>query len=185
MLVANADNNTVAVVDVRTPGSSQVEGWVPVGWYPTSVSFSGDGSRFFVLNGKGLTSEPNPRGPQPGGVRMEGRYTANMLQGALSIVPMPDSPALQAYTRRVLELTPYKELTRLAPAGAPLDSPIPRRVGESSPIKHVFYVIRENRTYDQVLGDIARGNGDPVADALRRRDHAECPRPRARVYAVR
>jgi YVTN family beta-propeller protein len=161
MLVANADNNTVAVVDVRTPGSSQVEGWVPVGWYPTSVSFSGDGSRFFVLNGKGLTSEPNPRGPQPGGVRMEGRYTANMLQGALSIVPMPDSPALQAYTRRVLELTPYKELTRLAPAGAPVDSPIPRRVGESSPIKHVFYVIRENRTYDQIFGDIARGNGDP------------------------
>jgi YVTN family beta-propeller protein len=161
MLVANADNNTVAIVDVRTAGSSQVEGWVPVGWYPTSVSFSSDGSRFFVLNGKGLTSEPNPRGPQPGGVRMEGRYTASMMQGALSIVPMPDASALQAYTRRVLELTPYKDATRLAPAGAPLDSPIPRRVGGSSPIKHVFYVIRENRTYDQEFGDIARGNGDP------------------------
>src|SRR3954469_22922840 len=161
MLVANADNNTVAVVDVTTAGASRVDGWIPVGWYPTAVSFSRDGSRVFVVNGKGLTSEPNPRGPQPGGVRMEGRYSANMLQGALSIVPMPDPTALQAFTRRVLDLTPYKDTTRLAPAGAPLDSPIPRRVGRSSPIKHVFYVIRENRTYDQVLGDIARGNGDP------------------------
>ena len=161
MLVANADNNTVAVVDVTKPWSSQVLGWVPVGWYPTSVSFSRDGSRFFVLNGKGLMSEPNPRGPQPGGIQLPGRYTANLLQGALSIVPMPDATALQAYTRRVLDLTPYKDATRLAPPGAPIDSPIPRRVGGSSPIKYVFYVIRENRTYDQVFGDIARGNGDP------------------------
>ena len=161
LLVANADNNTVAVVDVTSPGASKVLGWVPVGWYPTAVSFSRDGSRFFVLNGKGLTSEPNPRGPQPGGLRLDGQYTGNMLQGALSIVPMPDATALQAFTRRVLDLTPYKDTTRLAPAGAPIDSPIPRRVGGSSPIKYVFYVIRENRTYDQVFGDIARGNGDP------------------------
>ncbi len=161
MLVANADNNTVAVVDVTTPWASRVEGWIPVGWYPTSVSFSPDGSRFFVLNGKGLTSEPNPRGPQPGGIQLPGNYTGNMLQGALSIVQMPDATALQAHTRRVLELTPYKDTTRLEPAGAPADSPIPRRVGGSSPIKYVFYVIRENRTYDQVFGDIARGNGDP------------------------
>jgi DNA-binding beta-propeller fold protein YncE len=161
MLVANADNNTVALVDVSKPGASRVEGWVPVGWYPTGVAFSRDGSRLFVLNGKGLTSEPNPRGPQPGGIRLDGQYTGNMLQGALSIVPTPDETALKAFTRRVIELTPYKDTTRLAPAGAPLDSPIPRRVGGSSPIKHVFYIIRENRTYDQVLGDIARGNGDP------------------------
>ena len=161
MLVANADNNTLAVVDVKTAGASRVEGWIPVGWYPTSVLFSRDGSRVFVLNGKGLTSEPNPRGPQPGGVRLEGRYTGNMLQGALSIIQRPDVPMLASLTRRVLELTPYKDVTRLAPAGAPLDSPIPRRVGATSPIKHVFYVIRENRTYDQVFGDIPRGNGDP------------------------
>jgi YVTN family beta-propeller protein len=162
MLVANADNNTVAIVDVESAGRSEVEGWVPVGWYPTSVMFSRDGSRFFVLNGKGLTSESNPRGPQPGNVRGEGRYTGSMLQGALSIVPTPDATARAAMTRRVLELTPYKDATRLAPAGAPIASPVPRRVGGSSPIKHVFYVVRENRTYDQVFGDIPRGNGDPA-----------------------
>ena len=161
MLVANADNNTVAIVDIKSPGASEVEGWVPVGWYPTTVTFSPDGSRFYVLNGKGLTSEPNPRGPQPGNVRVEGRYTGNMLQGALSIVPTPDAATRAAMTRRVLEITPYKDVTRLAPAGAPIASPIPRRVGGSSPIKYVFYVIRENRTYDQVFGDLPRGNGDP------------------------
>jgi YVTN family beta-propeller protein len=161
MLVANADNNTVAIVDIKTAGSSEVEGWVPVGWYPTSVLFARDGSRFFVLNGKGLTSEPNPRGPQPGNVRVEGQYTGNLLQGALSIVPAPDAATLAAMTRRVRELTPYRETTRLAPAGAPIASPIPRRVGGTSPIKHVFYIVRENRTYDQVFGDMVRGNGDP------------------------
>jgi len=161
LLVANADNNTVAVVDVEKPGASEVEGWVPVGWYPTAVMFSHDGAQFFVLNGKGTTSEPNLRGPQPGAVAASGRYTGNMFQGTLSIVPTPDRPALAAMTRRVLALTPYKEATRLTPADAPIGNPIPRRVGGSSPIKHVFYIIRENRTYDQVLGDIPRGNGDP------------------------
>lgn len=161
LLVANADNNTVAVVDVEKAGASEVEGWVPVGWYPTSVLFSRDGSRFFVLNGKGLTSAANPRGPQPGGVRVEGQYTGNMLQGALSIVATPDKAALAAMTRKVYELTPYTEAGRLAPVDAPVASPIPRRVGGSSPMKYVFYIIRENRTYDQVFGDLPLGNGDP------------------------
>jgi YVTN family beta-propeller protein len=161
LLVANADNNTVAVVDIEKPGASEVEGWVPVGWYPTAVMFSRDGSKFFVLNGKGTTSEANVRGPQPGGAREDGQYTGNMFQGTIAIVPTPDRGALAAMTRRVLALTPYKEATRLTPADAPIGNPIPRRVGGSSPIKHVFYVIRENRTYDQVLGDLARGNGDP------------------------
>ena len=64
-------------------------------------------------------------------------------------------------TARVRELTPYSDAHRLAPAGAPAASPIPRRVGDSSPIKYVFYVIRENRTYDQILGDLPKANGDP------------------------
>jgi DNA-binding beta-propeller fold protein YncE len=160
MLVANADNNNVAMVDIRKPGASRVSGWVPVGWYPTSVLYSADGARVFVLDGKGLTSDRNLRGPQPGGVRVEAQYTGNMMQGALSIVPTPDAAALQAMTRRVYELSPYTAAHRLAPADAPVASPIPRRVGGSSPIKHVFYVIRENRTYDQVFGDIPSGNGD-------------------------
>src|SRR5439155_1504245 len=161
LLVANADNNTVAAVDVSKPGASEVQGWIPVGWYPTGVLFDRDGARFFVLDGKGLTSQPNPRGPQPGGARVDAQYTGNMFQGALSIVPTPTAAMLAQMTRRVRELTPYTDAGRLAPSDAPRASPIPPRVGGSSPIKYVFYVIRENRTYDQVFGDLAAGNGDP------------------------
>ena len=98
----------------------------------------------------------NPRGPYG-----DFQYTGSMLQGSLSIVPVPDDATLAAMTKKVYELVRYTEANRLAPAEAPKASPIPGRVGQPSPIKYVFYVIRENRTYDQVLGDVARGNGDP------------------------
>jgi len=162
LLVANADNNTVAVVDVGRPGASEVEGFVPAGWYPTGVAFDRSGKRFFVLNGKGLVSAPNARGPFPGDTDGEGRYTGNMFQGTLSLVDLPGDETLAAMTRRVRELTPYRDAHRLTPAGVPADSPVPARVGAPSPIKYVFYVIRENRTYDQVFGDLPMGNGDPT-----------------------
>ncbi len=79
----------------------------------------------------------------------------------MSIVPAPDERALDAYTKKVYALTPYSDAARLRPARAPAASPIPRAVGGASPIKHVFYIIRENRTYDQILGDMPEGNGDP------------------------
>jgi YVTN family beta-propeller protein len=160
LLVANADNNNVAVVDVRTPGASRVRGFIPTGWYPTAAGFSADGKSIYVLSGKGLTGMPNPRGPQPGVLTGEGQYSGAMLQGAFSVVPVPDAGALAAHTDKVYRLTPYSDASRLQPAGAPSGSPIPRKVGDPSPIKHVFYVIRENRTYDQILGDLEKGNGD-------------------------
>ncbi len=160
LLVANADNNNLAVVDVRTPGRSRVQGFVPTGWYPTAVRYAADGKSIHVLSGKGLAGMANPRGPQPGVLAAEGQYVGAMLQGAFSVVPIPDAPALAAYTEKVYRLTPYADATRLKPAGAPPGSPIPRKVGDPSPIKHVFYVIRENRTYDQILGDLEKGNGD-------------------------
>ena len=162
LLVANADNNTVAVIDVTKPGAGRVRGFIPTGWYPTGVTFDRDGRRIYVLNGKGLSSAANPRGPQPGLHGADGQYIAALLQGALSEITMPDEAALQALTKRAYEVTPYDDKTKLAPADAPIDSPIPGRVGAPSPIKHVFYVVRENRTYDQIFGDIPAGNGDPT-----------------------
>jgi YVTN family beta-propeller protein len=163
LLVANADNNTVAVVDVSAPTGSRVSGFIPTGWYPTGVAFSADGRAIFVLSGKGLTSAPNPRGPQPGvSSFVQEQYSGAMLQGALSVVPTPSADALDAFTKTVYRITAYRDEFRLAPANAPGASPIPRRVGDPSPIKYVFYVIRENRTYDQILGDLDRGNGDPT-----------------------
>jgi YVTN family beta-propeller protein len=162
LLVANADNNTVAVVDVSKPGESRVRGFIPTGWYPTGVTFDREGRRIYVLNGKGLTSAANPRGPHPGMRGADGQYIAALLQGALSEIAMPDDAELQALTKRAYEVTPYDDKTRLTPIDAPPDSPIPGRVGAPSPIKHVFYIVRENRTYDQIFGDISAGNGDPT-----------------------
>jgi YVTN family beta-propeller protein len=158
LLVANADNNTVAVVDVAKAGRAQVRGFIPTGWYPTAVQFSRDGTRLFVLSGKGLTSQANPRGPHPGVPAGEGQYAGAMLLGTLSVLDVPDQAALAAYTKTVLALAPGGEPEEAPPAG----SPIPSGPGRRSPIQHVFYVIRENRTYDQVLGDLPRGNGDPT-----------------------
>jgi hypothetical protein len=150
------------MVDVSKPGESRVNGFIPTGWYPTGVLFSRDGRDIFILSGKGLTSLANPRGPQPGIPTADaGQYSGSMLQGSLSIVPVPDAAMLARYTKTVYDVTPYSDATRLAPAGAPAASPIPRRVGGASPITHVFYIIRENRTYDQILGDLGRGNSDP------------------------
>jgi DNA-binding beta-propeller fold protein YncE len=163
LLVASADNNAVAVVDVSDPDHSAVAGFIPTGWYPTAAQFSRDGTKIFVLSGKGLTSSPNPRGAQPGVPGSgDGQYSGAMLQGSLSIIPTPDAITLLAMTKTVYALTPLAAATVLAPASAPSASPIPTKVGGRSPIKHVFYIIRENRTYDQILGDLERGNGDPT-----------------------
>jgi len=161
LLVANADNNTVALVDVSRPGLSRVRGFIPTGWYPTAAQFSRDGKRIFILSGKGLTSSANPRGRQPGVPGATGQYIGELLQGSLSVLPVPDDKTLAGYTQTVYRLTPYTAASRLVPKGVPAGSPVPRKVGGASPIKYVFYVIRENRTYDQILGDLPQGNGDP------------------------
>ncbi len=143
------------------PTESRVEGFIPTGWYPTAAQFSADARSIFILSGKGLTSAANPRGPQPAIPAAIGQRTREILQGSLSVVPVPDPRALAAYTKKVYAVTPYSDAVRLRPARAPAASPIPRAVGGASPIKHVFYIIRENRTYDQILGDMPEGNGDP------------------------
>ena len=152
LLVANADINAVAVVDVSNGGRSFVNGFIPTGWYPTGAIFSRDGASIFMLSGKGLVSAPKPT---DGGSELR-------LQGAVSMLAAPDRVTLADYTRRVLALTPYTDAGKLSPPDVPVGSPIPRVVGGSSPIKHVFYVIRENRTYDSILGDMRQGNGDPA-----------------------
>jgi len=162
LLVANADNNTVAVVDIARPGHSEVAGFVPTGWYPTAAMFSGDGRAMYVLSGKGLVSAPNPRFRRRELAGGEAQYVGSMLTGTLSILPAPDDAALQTLTKMAYGVAAYSDAHRLAPANAPAASPIPARVGLPSPIKHVFYVIRENRSYDQVFGDLERGNNDPT-----------------------
>ena len=150
LIVANADINAVAVVDVSNPARSFVDGFIPTGWYPTAAVFSKDGKQILISSGKGLLPSANPNN-----AGMERR-----MVGAVSLVATPDRVTLADYHRRVMSLSPYSDAIRMNP-NVPIGSPIPRTVGGVSPIKHVFYVIRENRTYDQVLGDLTEANGDP------------------------
>lgn len=155
LLVTNSDNNAVAVVDISQPGQSKVKGFIPSGWYPTAACFTRDGKKILILSGKGLTSTANPRGPE------DPNYIGQLLLGTLSMLVVPNDEQLALYTQRVYALTPYSDAIRLTPAHAPQNSPIPSKVGDKSPIKYIFYILRENRTYDQVLGDMEKGNGDP------------------------
>ncbi|HET6255262.1 MAG TPA: bifunctional YncE family protein/alkaline phosphatase family protein [Puia sp.] len=167
LYIANADNNYLALFDVSDPGHSRSLGFIPVGWYPTCVRMHG--GQIFVTNGKGLSSMPNPLEPQPGerqnknAYKKSGevidQYVGSMLKGTLSVIPVPTTEALAAYTGQVYANTPYSALKEQEAPGIP-GSPIPRKAGEISPIKYVFYVLKENRTYDQILGDLPQGNGD-------------------------
>jgi YVTN family beta-propeller protein len=162
LYIANADNNNIAIIDIAKRGKSEVEGFIPTGWYPTSVRTSKDGKRLFVANGKGVASAANPRGPQPTKPRdHDTQYIGALLKGTVSLIDLPGKTKLAQLTRRVYANSPYTD-ELLKSARAPrVKTAIPVRIGEPSPIKHVIYVIKENRTYDQVLGDMPEGNGDP------------------------
>ncbi len=158
LYAANADNNSLAVFDIREAGRSESEGFVPTGWYPTVVRVAGD--QLLVVNAKGLGSYANPGGPNPYISRTaETEYIARMFTGTLGVQPVPDGERLRELTDLVYANTPYTREKQLLAAGVD-GGPIPRRVGDPSPIKYVFYIIKENRTYDQVLGDLEQGNGD-------------------------
>ena len=170
LYIANADNNCVAVFDVSKRGASRSRGFIPVGWYATCVRTIGH--KLYVANGKGFSSYPNPYGPNPYGrgqtvtlhagdtVRKVQYIGGGLMMGTLSIVQTPTDAQLAVYTQAVYHNTPYKKENELVVAGAEAGNPVPSRVGDPSPIKHVIYIIKENRTYDQVLGDVKEGNGD-------------------------
>ncbi|UKT65878.1 bifunctional YncE family protein/alkaline phosphatase family protein [Pedobacter mucosus] len=169
LYIANADNNCLAVFDVSRPGTSQSQGFIPVGWYPTSVKVLG--SKILVTNGKGNTSMANPQGPQPiskvdnssyqmgSTANSRLQYIAGLFKGTLSFINTPKAEELKKFTKQVYANSPFTA-KRTLQADGEIGNPIPRKQGEKSPIKHVFYIIKENRTYDQVLGDLPQGNGD-------------------------
>jgi YVTN family beta-propeller protein len=161
LFVACSDMNSVGVVDI-SQARSRVLGFVPSGWYPTAAFGLPDG-RIGVLNGKGLGSFANPKGPNPlvevvrdrEGVRND-QYVATMQRGTVQLVDYPAEAKMEEYTREVLGNSPYRD-EKLEDPGTPANNPI----RPNGPIKHVIYIIKENRTYDQVLGDMKQGNGDP------------------------
>ncbi|MEO9004427.1 MAG: bifunctional YncE family protein/alkaline phosphatase family protein [Ginsengibacter sp.] len=170
LYIANADNNCLALFDVFKPGKSESKGFIPTGWYPTCVKTIGN--KIFVTNGKGFSSFPNPNGPNPSyakskvglhegdtAVAKYSQYIAGLFIGTMSIIHTPDTKQLSIYTKEVYDNTPYNKEKETVTEGME-GNPVPRSIKDASPIKYVFYVIQENRTYDQVLGDMKEGNGD-------------------------
>ena len=144
LFVAEADNNAVAVFDVAT---RRLLGRIPTDWYPTAVAEVG--KELFIASGKGHGTHGNPDGPVPLTNWPDERpraYTLGQLDGSMRVLPtVMTSAQLAEFTRRVTAANNWR----------------PRVAKHYPPFKHVIYIIKENRTYDQVLGDIEQGDGDP------------------------
>jgi len=170
LYIANADNNCLSVFDISKPGASFSKGFIPTGWYPTQVKVVG--TKLYVANGKGFHSMANPMGPNPlrkpikeskasGYIsKTKVQYIGGLLKGTMSVIPIPTDPILKNWTKWVYKNTPFNPKTTETAEGLG-GNPIPKSISEKSPIQYVFYIIKENRTYDQVLGDVKEGNGDP------------------------
>ena len=179
LYVANAHSNAVAVVllsdkvrgrmkaakMVSVP-KSKILGFIPTGQYPSAIAFA-DG-KIFIGNGKGTGFEassmrvnnsgrtPNPPNasfpPNEKKNRQGGQYSGSIVSGNISVVPLPDAPALARYTQQTMQ---NDGLLDFAP---------PALFAGKSPIKHVIYIIKENRTYDQVFGDVKTSGDGQAAD---------------------
>jgi DNA-binding beta-propeller fold protein YncE len=166
LYVANANINAIAVFEIETIGKSRSLGFIPTGWYPTSVRYL-KGGKLLIANGKGMLSKSNRHLTQPGNKQPPANvteYIAGLMQGTLGILTVPteeDALAEEMKKWTALTLTCMPPTQKKIEAAWTPGNPIPRKVGEKSPIQYVIYIVKENRTFDQVLGDLGRGNGDP------------------------
>ena len=165
LYVANGMDNAIAVVSLgknaslRGDGRSHVTGYIPTGAYPSSISIS-QNNWLYVTNLEGEGSRVKIR---PDSTKNEA-YNAHLEQASVSIIKTPAKSTLDLYTRTVIALNQVKRAneSRLPLRPNTGSRPVPERTGEPSLFKHVVYIIKENRTYDQVLGDVKEGNGDPT-----------------------
>jgi DNA-binding beta-propeller fold protein YncE len=162
LYVTNGGTNSVAVVRLdHDLDDSRVVGLIPTGWYPNSVSVSLDGELLYVVNGKSNTG-PNPKGCRRTFSIVSGdrpcsaseQYVLQMEKGGFSVIPRPTPAELQTLTQQVAQNNHFS-----APAAENKPGPVFALLRQR--IKHVIYIVKENRTYDQVLGDLEKGNGDP------------------------
>jgi DNA-binding beta-propeller fold protein YncE len=168
LFVANADANNLAVINVAAGGRepSRPLGFIPTGWYPTSVRCSAQEKKLYVVNGKGVSSRANPQGPNPllPPNKTIREYIGSLFPGSMSVIEWPGPDKMGDYTKIAYACSPLRQDLGV-PEKPDAENPIPVRADAARsgdcPIKHCIYVIKENRTYDQVLGDIKEGNGDP------------------------
>lgn len=156
LFVCNGTQNALAVFDFK-PGASRWRGLTPVGWYPGAIVCDAARKSIYVANIKGMGNGlPRKSNGKP-------EFNTHQFYGSITLLNEPSRQELAAGTRRALANMRYPLLREAAlpPRANQAPAPVPQRVGEPSVFKHVVYLIKENRTYDQVLGDMPEGNGDP------------------------
>jgi DNA-binding beta-propeller fold protein YncE len=160
LYVANGSQNAIAVIgfDADDPKESLLLGMIPVGWYPGAVLVDDARNTVVAANIKGLPKQPERTDDGAG----EG-FNSHQYSGSLSLAPIPTDAELPPLAERVAEnlRMPRIAAALLPPRPEQPARAIPQRIGEPSLIKHVVYIIKENRTYDQVFGAFGRGNGEP------------------------
>ncbi len=166
LYVANGMDNALAVIRLGRNASgrgsgknSRVTGFIPTGAYPSAISILNPGFLYVCnLEGEGVNlalsagNSPNPA------------FNSHHMMASVSVIPVPGKKALKAYTDTVVAVNDLSRATeaRLAPRENVPAKPVPERIGEPSVFRHVVYIIKENRTYDQILGDMKQGDGDPA-----------------------
>jgi YVTN family beta-propeller protein len=156
LFVCNGTQNAVAMIQFE-PGKSELLGLIPVGWFPGAIVHDSRRDSIYVANIKGIALA-KVRDKETG----ETGFNSHQYQGTLSMVRVPAAAELASHTRTALNNLRYPLLAEAKLPARPDQParPVPERVGEPSVFKHVVYIIKENRTYDQVLGDMREGNGD-------------------------
>ena len=170
LYIANADNNSIAVASIANRKHTNVVGFIPTGWYPSALALADQGRTLYIGNAKGEEGHADPTGPNSplekshrrvgydlGDVSIKTLQTSSIEK--VSVADLKER--LAEWTRQVLDDTPYRDsmLSEARPSTEP--SVIPRAVGVTTPIQHIIYIIKENRTYDQLFGDLPHANGDP------------------------
>jgi YVTN family beta-propeller protein len=158
--VALYNANAIAVVDLSTGAANPVVGMIPVAYAPSSVVLDKKNNTLIVANDKGIGTRNSFECDYS-----VCSYNTHQDNGTVSIVPVPNSATLATMTTQVYQNNHWDLIKNIqaASGGNPKTKPIaiPSKIGDPSLIKHVFLIVRENRTYDQVLGDVTAGNGDP------------------------
>ena len=159
LYVANGTQNAVGVVDFNPAGrKSKLTGLIPVGWFPGALAFDSSRSSVVVANIKGHPAQMKTNSNGTIG------FNSHHYSGSVSLVPVPRSRDLPKLSETVARNLRRDAIVMSARPARPVQParPVPERIGEPSVFKHVVYIIKENRTYDQVLGDIKEGNGNPA-----------------------
>ena len=157
LYVAESGINAIGVVDIPT---LTLIGHIPVGWFPSKLAVTANGKTLVVANAKGFGSGPNGGKNYREGV--EGTYIGNLMKGTVSVIDIPSDAMLSRLTQRVVQnnfrISPFPGTRK-----ANRDNPVPLYAGErSSPVKYIVFISKENRTYDEIFGQLGGGRGDPT-----------------------